>query len=51
MERKIKFVNRDFSLFKEPDLNNKATAIAITDSGKLFKNLKLISYNGQGFGR
>ena len=50
-KEKLNLLNRDFSLFKEPDLNNKTTAIAITDSGKLFKNLKLISYNGQGFGR
>ena len=50
-KEKLNLLNRDFFFFLEPDLNNKATAIAITDSGKLFKNLKLISYNGQGFGR
>lgn len=43
-----KWINRfvelglDFSLFREPDVGNKITAIAIESDGKIFKNLKLI---------
>ena len=43
MKRRLMKLQRDFSEFKEPDLNNALTAIAIEDSGKLFKNLKLVS--------
>lgn len=32
----------DFSLFREPDIGNKITAIATESDGKIFKNLKLI---------
>lgn len=40
---KLEFLGKDFSIFYEPDLNNKATAIAVNDDGKLFKNLRLVS--------
>lgn len=43
MKRRLIKLDRDFSEFKEPDLNNKLTAIAIEDNGRLFKNLKLVS--------
>ena len=33
----------DFSIFKEPDLDNAITAIAIESDGKMFKNLKLVA--------
>ena len=32
----------DYSLFKEPDLDDALTAIAVEDEGKLFRNLKLV---------
>lgn len=32
----------DYSLFREPDLDNALTAIAVEDEGKMFRNLKLI---------
>ena len=43
MKKRLIKLQRDFSEFKEPDLGNEITAIAIEDNGKLFKNLKLIS--------
>ena len=39
---KLDYLNVDYSLFKEPDLANKITAIAIESDGKLFKNLQLV---------
>lgn len=33
----------DFTVFNEPDLNHKSTAIAIQNDGKIFKKLKLVS--------
>lgn len=39
---KLKYLGLDFSIFKEPDLGNKMTAIAIENDGRLFRNLKLI---------
>ena len=32
----------DYSFFKEPDLDDALTAIAVEDEGKLFRNLKLV---------
>jgi hypothetical protein len=43
IKKRLIKLQRDFSEFKEPDLGNEITAIAIEDNGKLFKNLKLIS--------
>lgn len=34
--------NIDFSIFAEPDLDNKYTAIALESDGKIFRKLKLI---------
>lgn len=43
MRRRLIKLSKDFSEFREPDLDNKLTAIAIEDSGKLFRNLKLVT--------
>ena len=43
MRKRLIKLQRDFSEFREPDLNNELTAIAIEDNGKLFRNLKLVS--------
>lgn len=32
----------DYSLFREPDLDNALTALAVEDDGKMFRNLKLV---------
>ena len=32
----------DYSSFREPDLDNALTALAVEDEGKMFKNLKLV---------
>lgn len=42
-EKKLKKLHREFTVFREPDLKFKLTAIAIEDSGNLFKNLKLVA--------
>lgn len=42
-KKKLDRLELNYSFFKEPDLNNKLTAIAIEDSGKLFRNLKLVT--------
>ena len=39
MKRRLIKLGKDFSEFREPDLGNKLTAIAIEDSGKLFRTL------------
>ncbi len=33
----------EYTEFKEPDLNNETTAIAVLNNGKLFKKLKLVA--------
>ena len=40
--KKLRKLNRDFVTFFEPDLNMKMTAIALEDSGNLFRNLKTV---------
>ena len=40
--KKLRKEKRDFTSFFEPDLKMKLTAIALEDSGSLFKNLKLV---------
>lgn len=35
--------NKVFSVFKEPDLGNVVTAIAVENDDKLFRNLKLVN--------
>lgn len=41
-EKKLKKLHQEFTAFHEPDLKFKLTAIALEDSGNLFKNLKLV---------
>lgn len=41
--KRLTILEKEFSTFHEPDLDGELTAIAVTDSGKLFKNLKLVS--------
>lgn len=42
IRRKLVRINKDFSEFKEPDLNNKITAIACEDCGRIFRSLHTI---------
>ena len=35
--------NNNYTEFKEPDLDNQVTALAVLNNDKMFKNLKLIS--------
>lgn len=39
---RLDLVNKDYSSFHEPDLNNQLTAIALQDDGRMFKKLKLV---------
>ena len=40
---KLKLKNIDFSVFREPDLDNEITAVAVRDdSGQLFKDLDVV---------
>ncbi len=41
-KRKLDMFGLDYSSFREPDLDNALTAIAVEDDGKMFKNLKLV---------
>lgn len=41
-KRKLDKYHIDYSLFKEPNLNNALTALAVEDDGKMFRNLKLV---------
>ena len=43
MKRRLTRMGEDFSEFKEPDLGNKLTAIALESDGRIFRNLKLIA--------
>lgn len=40
--KKLSYLGKDYSIFREPDLNNSITAIAVEDEGILFKDLKLV---------
>ena len=42
MKRRLIKLGKDFSEFREPDLGNKLTAIAIEDAGKLFRTLHTV---------
>ncbi len=42
---RLNLLQRDYTVFREPDLGNKVTALALLDDGLLFKKLKLISSN------
>ena len=39
---KLNYFGLDYSIFKEPDLANQITAVAVESDGKLFKNLQLV---------
>ena len=39
---RLNYLEYDFSEFCEPDLDNKLTAIAVEDNGKIFRNLKTV---------
>ena len=39
---KLNYFGLDYSMFKEPDLANQITAVAVESDGKLFKNLQLV---------
>lgn len=39
---KLNLKGRKFTIFREPDLGNEITALAIVDDGKMFRNLKLV---------
>ena len=41
-KRKLDMFGLDYSSFREPDLDNALTALAVEDEGKMFKNLKLV---------
>lgn len=41
-KKKLDILEIDYTEFKEPDLNNQITALAILNNDRLFKNLKLI---------
>jgi hypothetical protein len=41
-KNKLSFLGIDFTEFKEPDLDNKTTSLAVLGNDKLFKKLKLI---------
>lgn len=41
-KRKLDFRGISYTEFREPDLDNKLTAIATVSDGKLFKDLRLI---------
>ena len=42
-KQKLSFMGIDFVEFKEPDLGNKTTSLAVLGHDNLFKKLKLIS--------
>ena len=39
---KLERSGTDFSIFKEPDLDNRITAIALESDGRVFRKLELI---------
>lgn len=41
-ENKLNFLGIDYTKFKEPDLGNKTTSLAVLGNDKLFKKLKLV---------
>ena len=41
-KERLEILNMDYTEFKEPDLNNQITALAVLNNGKIFKKLKLI---------
>ena len=41
-KEKLDILEIDYTEFREPDLNNQVTALAILNNDKMFKNLKLV---------
>ena len=41
-KEKLDILKIDYTEFKEPDLNNQVTALAVLNNDKMFKNLKLV---------
>ena len=41
-KERLDIFGMDYTEFKEPDLNNQTTALAVLNNDKMFKNLKLI---------
>ena len=41
-KEKLDILEIDYTEFREPDLNNQTTALAILNNDKMFKNLKLV---------
>ena len=41
-KEKLDVLEIDYTEFKEPDLNNQITALAVLNNDKIFKNLKLV---------
>lgn len=41
-KEKLDILEVDYTEFREPDLNNQVTALAILNNDKMFKNLKLV---------
>lgn len=44
-KRKLEFLEVNYTEFKEPDLDNKTTALAVFGHEELFKNLKVVTEN------
>ena len=42
MKERLDILEIDYTEFREPDLNNQVTALAILNNDKIFKNLKLV---------
>lgn len=41
-KERLDILEIDYTEFREPDLNNQVTALAILNNDKIFKNLKLV---------
>jgi hypothetical protein len=44
-KRKLEFLEVNYTEFKEPDLDNQTTALAVFGHEELFKNLKVVTEN------
>ena len=41
-KERLELLGIDYTEFKEPDLNNQITALAVLNNDRIFKNLKLV---------
>ena len=41
-KERLEFLGIDYTEFKEPDLNNQITALAVLNNDRIFKKLKLV---------